>query len=568
MTSNVDTSVQQIAQDFQALITYVTGPETRTASAYTVELTLFRRLLALGAALLRVFFQTRAAARPAGPVHAPDGTALAYHDCRPLTYYSVFGKVRFARHFFTALGQEGVCPLDAALSLPARCYSDLLQEWGSYGTTDASYHESQAALRRILDLPVSGTALEMMVADAVADVEAFYAQPISADVRANDGPILVVQADGKGVPMVQPPASGAARRPRLGKGQKRTKKKEAVVTSLYTIAPYVRTPQEVVAALLQDRDRPPEAARPKPMGKELRATLAGKTVALTRLVERARPREGPHIHDHVALTDGAEALQKRIETHFPQHTLVLDIIHATDYLWDAANARAARPGCARTWRPCSPARRTPSSRRWRRPRRSRGAPPHNVKPSCAPLATIVATRPTCSMMCISPRAGRWARGLWRVPVGTSSRIGWNKRACAGPKRGPKPCSTCAPSGSTASGTPMDSSIASSNINDCMGPLASPQRWWRCRCWLTRPSRVTSTDFGHTRIKTRPWLSIESGPHERGPHELDRSARRSRHRRRSRAAASPFSRASGRSTARMCRSTWPPASRWLLSPSPR
>jgi len=48
MTSNVDTSVQQIAQDFQALITYVTGPETRTASAYTVELTLFIYIYAVG----------------------------------------------------------------------------------------------------------------------------------------------------------------------------------------------------------------------------------------------------------------------------------------------------------------------------------------------------------------------------------------------------------------------------------------------------------------------------------------------------------------------------------------
>jgi len=82
MTSNVDLSVQQIQQDFQALIAYVTGPETRTATAYTVELTLFRRLLALGAALLRVFFQTRAAERPAEPVHVPDGTPLGYHDRR------------------------------------------------------------------------------------------------------------------------------------------------------------------------------------------------------------------------------------------------------------------------------------------------------------------------------------------------------------------------------------------------------------------------------------------------------------------------------------------------------
>jgi len=337
MTSNVDLSVQQIQQDFQALIAYVTGPETRTATAYTVELTLFRRLLARGAALLRVFFQTRAAARPAGSVQAPDGTPLAYHDCRPLTYYSVFGKVRFVRHYFTARGQEGVCPLDAELSLPERCYSDLLGEWGTYGTTDESYHESQAVRARLLGLGVGSAALETMVADAVVDVEDFHAQPVRPEVRAADGPLLVVQADGKGVPMVQPPAG--ARPVRLGKGQKRTKKKEAVVTSLYTIAPYVRTPQEVVAALLQDCNRPAEATRrPHPVGKELRATLDGKEVALTRLAERARQREGPHIADRVALTDGAEALQKQIEAHFPAHTLMLDIIHVTDYLWDAANA--------------------------------------------------------------------------------------------------------------------------------------------------------------------------------------------------------------------------------------
>ncbi len=138
MTSNADTSVQQIQQDFQALIADVTGPDTRTATAYTVELTLFRRLLALGAALLRLFFQTRAEERPAGPVYAPDGAVLGYHDGRPLTDYSVSGKVRFARHYFTAVGQEGVCPLDAELSLPARSDSDLLQEGGTYGATDAS----------------------------------------------------------------------------------------------------------------------------------------------------------------------------------------------------------------------------------------------------------------------------------------------------------------------------------------------------------------------------------------------------------------------------------------------
>src|SRR5215213_4354167 len=47
MSSNADAIVAQIQQDMQALMTYVTGPETATQTAYTVELTLFRRVLAL-----------------------------------------------------------------------------------------------------------------------------------------------------------------------------------------------------------------------------------------------------------------------------------------------------------------------------------------------------------------------------------------------------------------------------------------------------------------------------------------------------------------------------------------
>ena len=112
MTSNPEPIVQQLQHEFQNLLAYVTGPDARSQTAYTVELTLFRRLLALGAALLRLFFVTRAAVRPAEPVTAPDGTRLTYHDQRPTTYYSVFGKVRFARHYFTAPRAGG--------SLPAR----------------------------------------------------------------------------------------------------------------------------------------------------------------------------------------------------------------------------------------------------------------------------------------------------------------------------------------------------------------------------------------------------------------------------------------------------------------
>jgi hypothetical protein len=336
MTSNPEPIVQQLEHEFQNLLTYVTGPDARAQTAYTVELTLFRRLLALGAMLLRLFFVTRAALRPAEPVTGPDGTRLTYHDQRLTTYYSVFGKVRFWRHSFTAPGHEGLCPLDAELSLPAHCYSDLLREWAVYGTTDESYRESQTVLERILGVPLSLQALETGVAEAGQDVTTFYEQPAEPTTPPPVETILVVQADGQGVPMVQPPTQASSGR--LGKGQKRTKKKEAVVTGLYTITPYPRSPQEVVAALLQDPGRPEPALRPRPVGKELRATLAGKADAMSRLAQRVAQRDGAPIQQRVALTDGAEALQQQVMAHFPAYALILDIIHATEYLWDTANA--------------------------------------------------------------------------------------------------------------------------------------------------------------------------------------------------------------------------------------
>jgi len=336
MSSNSTEIVQQIHQDFKNLVEYVTGPASQSRTAYEVELTLFRQLLLLGAQLLRLFFVQRAAVRPQEPVCAPDGTRLAYQDRRPTTYFSIFGKIRFERHYFHAPGQKGVCPLDEALSLPSRCYSDLLRDWAEYCTTDESYDESNRVLQRILGLSLSKQALETAVQEDATDVEAFYEQKAAPPAEV-EGSILVIQADGKGVPMVRTEATDPAAR--RGKGQKRTQKKESVVTAIYTIAPYLRTPEQVADALLHDAQQAStQPPRPAPVGKEVRATLKGKDFALARLARRVDQRQGQHIQHRAALTDGAEALQNRVLSTFPGFELVLDIIHGSEYLWRAANA--------------------------------------------------------------------------------------------------------------------------------------------------------------------------------------------------------------------------------------
>jgi hypothetical protein len=94
---------------------------------------------------------------------------------------------------------------------------------------------------------------------------------------------------------------------------------------------------------------------PRPVNKALRASLDGKTAAVARLAARAGEDDGPGITQRVALTDGADAVQRAMLTLLPASTLVLDLIHAVASLWAAANGLLASatptapPGYARAW---------------------------------------------------------------------------------------------------------------------------------------------------------------------------------------------------------------------------
>ncbi len=334
MALNTESIVPQLRRDFETLVEYVSGPASAEHDVYTVELHLFRRLLALGAALLGLFFRTRAAARPPTPVGS-DGQPMACQGRRSVRYLSIFGALWVARHYFTATGQPSSTPLDAELSLPATAYSDLLREWGAYGDTEQAYRANQTLLERLLGLTVSVQTLEQQMVRSAVDVAALYAQPVVARDPTTEGTILVAQADGKGVPMIKTDSDQPVR---LGKGQKRGTKKEAIVTCLYTVAPYVRTPDEVAEAILHTADPALVRPRPRPVGKEQHATLAGKAAACADLAQRAAQRDGAHLQHRVALTDGAEALQTQMQAQLPEYTLILDIMHANEYLWDAVNA--------------------------------------------------------------------------------------------------------------------------------------------------------------------------------------------------------------------------------------
>ena len=332
MSFNSIQMIHQLRIDFERLLALVTSPEAHTATIDQMERSLFRQVLRLGFGLLQLFVMMRVEAESHAPLHS-DGTVLRYHSQEPRGYFSIFGKLTFERAYFYARGQGGQCPLDEALSLPERCYSDLLMESAELLGVEGAYSKGLQTVARLLGLTLSELALETGVAEHSQTVEAYYAQKAPFP-SAEEGPILVAQADGKGVPMVR--RETADLKPRRGKGDKKTRKKEAIATAVYTIGPYYRTPQDVVDALFKKGDLPPE--RPAPHHKQVFASMKGKDQAIKRLASRVARREGEHICERVALTDGADSLQRHMLAKLAGFTLVLDIIHVDEHVWEAGTA--------------------------------------------------------------------------------------------------------------------------------------------------------------------------------------------------------------------------------------
>src|SRR5579872_4841631 len=128
MSANSEEIVQQVRAEFEATLAFVLDPSSGSApTADAVERSLLRRLLGLGRSLLRLYFVHQAKQHSAPLVVGRDGAAVPYHSEKGRSYHSIFGRVHFRRRYYYREG-AGLFPLDAALNLPPKGTSDLLQE--------------------------------------------------------------------------------------------------------------------------------------------------------------------------------------------------------------------------------------------------------------------------------------------------------------------------------------------------------------------------------------------------------------------------------------------------------
>ena len=113
----------------------------------------------------------------------------------------------------------------------------------------------------------------------------------------------------------------------------------ATVAAVYTITPWIRTPEEIVREL-----QPTHAvasARPRPEAKRVWASLARPPAAvIDHAFEEAARRDPQRTKQWVALVDGAPTPLALVDAAAAEYgvtlCLVLDLIHVLQYLWKAA----------------------------------------------------------------------------------------------------------------------------------------------------------------------------------------------------------------------------------------
>ncbi len=334
--------------EFDAMLTMLKDATDQGLQLHEVETNLWERLLKIGYLSVQGYIGSQGTGDLGPTLEYQERTLKRLEGLFDARYVSIFGEHMIPRTAYgTRLTQKHeVMPLDARLGLPDSEFSYLLQDWDQSLCVKNSYGESRNSIRKILGLDQSVASMETMSRSMAAHVDTFHAQQPAANPADKDS-IVVLTADGKGVPMRRDPnKDGPAPKGRLKRGEKPGKKREACVGAVYTVDRFERTVQDVVDELLRKRK---QLNRPKPENKRLRAELTkvidgkevkGKERIFTWFTEELEFRNPTRSVPVVCVMDGDPNLwrmAKRIlgESDIP-FVGILDLYHALEYLWKAA----------------------------------------------------------------------------------------------------------------------------------------------------------------------------------------------------------------------------------------
>jgi len=343
---------QVLLDEFAEILEFVRASFQEARAAHEVERGLWYRMLKLGRNVFEAWLALYGEGDGGDRIVLEDGREVRrLKDLHRREYQSVFGLFKLDRAVYgTREGQKiEAVPLDERLGLPQGKNSYLLQDWDQGLAVEMPWVKVKATLARILGFTQSVHTLERNQREMATTVADFWkARPTPP--AQEEGQLLVCTADGKGVPMrgTAEPLKGSE--PPSTSGMRPGTKKMALVGAVYTVDPFIRTPEDVLDALFQEAPaREPPPSRPRPCAKYVRAALERDELDSTEpqvrmifgwMAEQVTQRNPDGKKHVILLMDGQDSLWRAGCVYLPEDlaevTEILDLLHALGYLWEAA----------------------------------------------------------------------------------------------------------------------------------------------------------------------------------------------------------------------------------------
>jgi len=351
-----------VDETYAEIKAYVDGSVGRE-ELHDVELNVFRQVLKLGRGLLEAFVEQSGTGYEAGnPPLREAGAPMEYKGTVNSPYVSIFGEIRISRAAYAHPDGGRVYPMDAQLNLPAHKYSYVLLKWLQASSAETDFRSAVNRVNEIFEFSFFPELPQRQGLPIADYVEPFYDQ-IAAPSPDTEGSHIALSADSKGVRILKSEreeAQEAEAKPRRGKGEKPWIKKDAVVVTDFSFDPEAREKEEIVKGLLngftqQEKQDAKDARQHRrdagigepraPHNKHVFAPLDGKKAAFDHLLDHVEKRDPEGQKPLIALLEGdrylADRLREALEARTMKHrldALILDIIHATEYLWDVGTA--------------------------------------------------------------------------------------------------------------------------------------------------------------------------------------------------------------------------------------
>lgn len=344
-------------EQFDSLIERLRSPKSQRMTESEVENLIETEGRELLRRLLQAHLDERGPGKVAEPVVDKNQREHTHQRLESCEIKSVFGEVTLERQGYGGRKLETLRPLDAELNLPQKLYSHTLRRRIALTVAKESYDQSVATIQEMNGVKIGKRQAEQTAIDVSRDFDLFYEKQrdqTECEAKATSE-VLALQMDGKGVRMVkadlreQTRLEAEKRKPRLdhrrSKGEKPGAKRMSTVASVYTIAPYVRAPEDIIREL-KPKDEP-LPARPQPEDKRVWASLEHSPETIVKqMFEEAARRDPEATKQWVAIVDGnktqIQLLEAAAAKRGRQLTVILDLIHVLEYVWDAGRALHAK----------------------------------------------------------------------------------------------------------------------------------------------------------------------------------------------------------------------------------